>query len=248
VTEVTSGHLLGGQLSYAQPAHGYRTGLEPVLLAASIPASAAQTVLELGTGAGAALLCLAHRLPQLRAVGVERDPAMADLARDNIARNGFSDRLSILTADISALPMEQTFDHACANPPWHDPLSTRSPNPAKSAAKQAAPNELAAWAAALAARVTRRGTVTLILPAALLADGINALTAARCGAVTIHPFWPTPGRPARLIILQATRNAAGPSRLLAGLVLHHISGGFTPQADALLRDGASIRLGMPQMP
>ena len=59
--DTTEGTLLGGRVRYAQPARGYRTGIEPVLLAAAVPAVPGQAVLEAGTGAGAALLCLAAR-------------------------------------------------------------------------------------------------------------------------------------------------------------------------------------------
>ena len=46
--------LLGGRVPYVQPTHGHRSGIEPVLLAASIPARAGHMVLEGGAGAGAA--------------------------------------------------------------------------------------------------------------------------------------------------------------------------------------------------
>ena len=62
----SDGCLLDGRVRYAQPASGsdgYRTGIEPVLLAASIPAQAGQRVLEAGVGAGAGLICLAARVP-----------------------------------------------------------------------------------------------------------------------------------------------------------------------------------------
>ena len=40
--------FLGGLVKIAQPLKGYRGGVDPVLLAASIPAKAGETVLELG--------------------------------------------------------------------------------------------------------------------------------------------------------------------------------------------------------
>ena len=53
--EVTQGHLLGGRVRYAQPRSGFRSGIEPVLLAAAVPARPGERVLEAGSGAGAAL-------------------------------------------------------------------------------------------------------------------------------------------------------------------------------------------------
>ena len=75
----TRGNLLGGRVSYAQPARGFRSGIEPVLLAAAIPARPGERILEGGSGAGAALLCLAARVGQVQGVGIEQDPALASI-------------------------------------------------------------------------------------------------------------------------------------------------------------------------
>jgi len=98
--EVTQGHLLGGIVRYAQPRHGFRSGIEPVLLAAAVPARAGERVLEGGSGAGAALLCLAARVAGIRGIGVERDPALVALAARNAAANGWHE-LDFMAADIA---------------------------------------------------------------------------------------------------------------------------------------------------
>ena len=50
--DLTCDDFLGGRLSIWQPRDGYRAGVDPVLLAASVPARAGQSVLELGCGTG----------------------------------------------------------------------------------------------------------------------------------------------------------------------------------------------------
>lgn len=239
--DTTEGTLLGGRLRHAQPRHGHRTGLEPILLAASIPARAGQRVLEGGTGSGAALLCLAARISGLDGLGLERDPAMAALARANIAANALPG-LAIATADLTAWRPDAPYDHAFANPPWHEPAATPSPDARKDAARRAAPQLVAAWAASLARALRPRGTLTLILGADHLATGLAALAAAGCGSPVLHPFWPKQGRPARLVLLRAIRGGRGPARLLPGLTLHQPDGGFTPEAERILRDGAPLTL------
>jgi tRNA1(Val) A37 N6-methylase TrmN6 len=76
--ETTTGGLLNGRVTYRQFAAGHRSGFEPVLLAASVPAKTGQCVLEAGTGAGAALLCLSARVPGITGYGLERDAATAN--------------------------------------------------------------------------------------------------------------------------------------------------------------------------
>jgi len=236
----TEGSLLSGRVAHAQPAAGHRTGLEPVLLAAAVPARPGERVLEGGTGSGAALLCLAARVPGLRGVGVERDPAMAELARTNAAANGF-DGLAVLTGDLTALRLEGVFDHALANPPWHG-AGTASPEAAKEAAKRGVPGLIAAWARHLAAPLRHRGTLSLIVAASALPAALAALAAAGCGSPAVLPLWPRAGRPAGLVLVQGIKGGRGPCRVLPGLVLHAEGGGFTPAAEAVLRGGGAMAL------
>lgn len=238
----TEGSLLGGRVRHWQPRDGHRTALEPVLLAAAIPARPGQLVLEGGTGVGSALLCLAARVAGVGGLGLERDPDLARIARHNFRANDFPG-VAATTVDLTGWAAEAPYDHAFANPPWHDPAATASADRQRDAARRAIPGLFAAWAESLARALKPRGTLTFILGAGHLAGGLAAMTAAGCGSLTIFPFWPKAGRPARLVLLQAIRGGRGATTLLSGLVLHQASGAFTPEADAILRDGGSLTLG-----
>jgi tRNA1(Val) A37 N6-methylase TrmN6 len=232
------GTLLDGRVTYRQPAEGYRTGLEPVLLAAAIPAKHGDRVLECGTGAGAAMLCLAARVPGIRGLALERDPAMAALATENFKINGFGD-LAAVEADVAAWQAGAPFDHAFANPPWHDAAATASPVPGRRAAKQATAGSLDIWCRVMAGALRPRGTLTLILPAAKLMPATAAFANLNLQELTLLPLWPRAGTPAKLIILQAIHSGRGPSRVLPGLALHQDQG-FTAEADSILRHGAGL--------
>jgi tRNA1Val (adenine37-N6)-methyltransferase len=235
----TIGTLLGGRVRYSQPTAGYRTGLEPVLLAAAIPAKPGDTVLECGTGAGAGLLCLTSRVPSITGHGLEHDPAMAALATENFKLNGFANLITI-EADVATWQANARFDHAFANPPWHDAEGTASPQPGRRAAKQASHGLLDIWCATMACALRPRGTLTLILPAASLTHAIAALSSAKCHEVTVFPLWPRAGTPAKLLILQGIYTGRGPSRVLPGLSIHEDQG-FTAEADSILRNGKGLR-------
>lgn len=237
--DTTAGTLLGGRVLYRQPAQGHRTGIEPVLLAASVPARPGDRVLEAGLGAGAGLLCLAARVPGLHGTGVELDPDTAALARGNLRDNGLPD-WPVLDMDVLALRAPGAFDHAYANPPWHDPAGTRSPEGRRVLARQAGEAGIERWAAALAASVRPGGTVTLILPGAAAARGLGALHGAGCGGLALLPLWPKAGRDARLAVVQGRRGSRGPDRVASGLVLHCGDGAYTPEADAVLRGGMAL--------
>ena len=239
--ETTEGHLLGGRLRYAQPREGFRSGIEPVLLAAAIPAQPGESVLEAGSGAGATLLCLAARVAAIRPTGIEQDVSLVGLARRNAEANGLS-QLRFEAADINTAPDLGEFDHACANPPYHPSDGTRSPDARRDLAKRSSGGLLGEWAHVLARQLPPRGTLTFILPAASLPQAVAAFAQADCRACAMLPLWPKVNRPAKLMLLHGVKGGRSPFRLLPGLILHNEDGTFTAEAEAVLRGGAPLDL------
>ncbi len=232
------GGLLGGRLSYRQLRSGHRTGFEPVLMAAMVPARSGEAVLETGTGAGAALLCLAARVPDMCGVGVERSGELASLAAQNFAENKFVG-LSAVNGDATALPFAaQTFQHVMANPPWFGAENTPSPDTARALAHHAPQATLAAWVKELLRVLRDKGTIILALPAFAYAEAAVLLRPA-CGGITLLPLWPRAGVKAKLILVRAQKASRTPDALLPGLVLHDESG-ITKEAEAVLREGAAL--------
>lgn len=232
---LTQGTLLDGRIRYAQPRHGYRTGIEPVLLAASIPARPGDRVLEAGCGAAAALLCLLWRIQGLHATGLELDPATAALARENLRAN--TRAATIETTDVTRAHLPPIFDHVLANPPWHARAATNPPHARRAMATHG--DALPLWIAVLAAAVAPSGTLTLALPATQAPGAAALLDAAGLGQATLLLLTPKPGRPPKLALLQARH---GPTRVIhhSPLVLHAPDGPYTPELNAILRDGAPI--------
>jgi len=235
----TDGSLLNGRVRYSQPADGYRTGIEPVLLAASVPARPGQRILEGGVGAGAGLLCLACRVTGVLGVGIEIDPAMAALARVNIRANGQSG-LTVETADLAVWQASQTFDHAFSNPPWHDAAATPSPLARRQLATHEGGLTLEAWVGALQRPLVAGGTLTLLVPAGHAGRVLASLHGTGFGRVVLVPLWPKPGRDAKLLLVQGCKGRRDPDRITAGLVLHGDDGRFSPGAQALLKDAAPL--------
>ena len=240
--ETSEGGLLGGRVHYEQPCRGFRSNIEPVLLAAAVPARSGERVLEAGSGAGAALLCLAARVAGISGVGVERDAELAALARRNAAENGFPG-LEMVAAAIGEAGPLGGFDHALANPPYHPPTGTASPDSMRQLAKQGSPELLGEWTGAMAACLRHRATLTLIVRDAVLPSALAALAAADCPASALFPLWRRTGDSAKLALLRGVKGGRGRFRLLAGLALHRADGSFTPAADAVLREGAGLDLG-----
>jgi len=235
----TDGYLLGGRLRYAQPESGFRTGIEPVLLAASIPARTGEHVLEAGTGAGAALLCLCARVPGVRAVGIEIDHALARVAGENARANGFSS-FGIIADAIETAALPKPFDHALANPPYHAPDGTESPVGARETAKRGSDALMRVWINRLGKSLRSRGSLTLIIQAGMVPACLAAMTEADTPCTSLFPLWPKSGRAAKLVLLRGVRQARTQMRLMQGLTLHEPDGSFTREAQAILREGAEL--------
>ena len=242
--QLSDDKFLCGKLRLLQPVKGYRAATDPVLLAAACPAEAGQSVLDLGCGAGAASLCLGHRVPGLRLAGLELQAAYADLARRNAERNGIA--LEVHQGDLVKMPvaLRRDFDHVIANPPYYPAGGSPSPIAARAQAMQV-DTPLADWVMAATRRLRPGGWLTLICGADGLPEVLGAL-APKLGSAAVLPLAPREGRAALRVIVQARKGGRAPFRLLAPFVIHAGAAhdgdreSYTPAANAVLRDGADL--------
>ncbi|MGI9370047.1 MAG: tRNA1(Val) (adenine(37)-N6)-methyltransferase [Ruegeria sp.] len=244
--DLTLNDFLGGRVRLWQPKNGYRGGVDPVFLAASVPAHGGQSVLELGCGAGAAVFCLAARVPGLHATGIELQPAYAQLARRNADENKAA--LEVIEADLTELPTEirqRQFDHVIANPPY---FRSGAHTPANDHGRSVALGEqtpLPAWIDVAARRLAPRGYLHMIQKAERLPDMLTACQG-RLGSVEVLPLSPRVGRAAELLILRARKGGRAGFRLHAPLVLHagdrhkRDEESYTTSVSGVLRDGLAL--------
>lgn len=234
--------LLDGRVRLAQGRDGLRAGLDAVMLAAAVPAHPGQSVLELGLGSGAASLCLAARVPGLHLTGVEIDPATALLAQENAAANGA--HLDVIEGDIFDLPpaLKRGFNQVLCNPPFHGP-GQMSPDSRRAGALMDH-GTLKSWLRIGMQRTVSDGFFTTILRADRLGEALAALPP--CG-VTLTPLWPHMRQAAKRVIVRVRQGSRAPLALRAGLVLHEADGGWSAEADAILRDGAALALNEPPL-
>jgi len=245
VSETTEDRFLGGRVIVRQPSQGFRSGLDAVMLAAAVPAKAGDEILELGSGAGAASLCLAARVPDCAIAGMEIDSELVDIANANAQENEVGDRVHFAAGDVLAPPqkLKREFTHVFANPPFHGKDGETSPDASRDLAL-ADKGRLGDWLAAGMKRVVSGGTFTAIIRTDRLSETLAALPPE---GFALFPLWPREGDVAKRIIVQVRKGTRAPLALLPGLVLHEADGTYTELADALLRGGASLALEGPRL-
>ena len=240
-------HLLGGRIKLFQPQDGYRIAIDAVLLAAAIPAAAEDRVLDLGSGVGAAALCLLRRVPHSRVTALESDPERAALAMKNSHINDMAVRMTVVCGELPDCRSERlppnSFHHVMANPPYLPASRTVAPKSASShQAKVEDKAGLRDWIHFSAKMVQHKGTVTFIHRA----DRLDALLAGmkdeKLGGLKIYPLWPKAGHSARRVLVRGIAGSKAPTILAAGLVLHELDGKFAPPARTILWDGAGLDL------
>jgi tRNA1(Val) A37 N6-methylase TrmN6 len=242
---VTEDKLLGGRIALRQPADGYRVAIDPVFLAAAVPAAPGELVLDVGAGVGAAALCLAWREPNCLIRGIEIEHGLVRLACENAALNNGAARMEFMVGDILRPPPRLapgTFHHVMANPPYQAAQGgTRSEHAGRDRANVEGEAALADWVRFCLNMVRGKGSVTFIHRADRL-DALLAELRLRAGDIAVYPLWPGGSRPASRVIVRARKDVATPTKLSAGLVLHEPDGRYTAAAEAVLREGAALAL------
>lgn len=238
----------GGAVHVLQPkSEGFRSGMDAVLLAATIPADAVGALYDLGAGTGAAGFCAAARAPGLSVTLVERDSTMVahtKAALDLPENTHFAARITSLEADITMPPhmrepaglRPNSGDWLIANPPFYAADKVRSsPHPHKREAHVLEQGELESWFKLAAMLLKPRGLISLIHTAEALAEVLQ-LCEGRFGALSIRPVHPRLGKKASRIILTGQKGSRGALTMLPGFIMHGTER-HTNQARGILRFG-----------
>ncbi|MGE0577564.1 MAG: tRNA1(Val) (adenine(37)-N6)-methyltransferase [Reyranella sp.] len=237
---LTEDRLLGGRVKLLQPRRGYRVAIDAVLLAAAIEAVPGARVLDLGAGVGAVGLCLAARVAGCSVLGVELQAELAGLAERSALLNGLGDRVRTIVHDlVQDLPQGLgPFDVVATNPPYL-PASVADPSPDRSKALATVESsaDLARWLAVACRAARPEGSLIMIHRADREAEIVDHLARLGWGDITIKRL-----PPAARVLVRARRHDGLLRRDSPALLLHGPSGGYTAEAEAILRHAAPLAL------
>ncbi len=107
---------------------GYRYSIDAVLLSNYITVQPRDKIVDLGTGCGILPLLIACRHSTGRLYGIEIQPKLYELARQNVRANSLEDRIKIVREDLRCLStrsVDGTADIVLTNPPYYKKDSGR---------------------------------------------------------------------------------------------------------------------------
>jgi len=236
--------FLGGRIKLIQPSDGYRAGIDPIFLAASLHPKPYEKILDVGAGVGTASIALAVRCPHTKVTGLEVQSSLVQLALTNIKVNQAEEHVEMINGDILSPPPSiklHSFDHIMTNPPYYENNRTQSsPDPGKAQANTETV-DLGKWIKACLKMLKPRGVFTMIHRAERLSEILPYLRN-HVGDLVIFPLWPGANKPARRTLIQGRKNMRGETRLAQGLTLHGGAEKYTPEAEAILRHAQGLVL------
>lgn len=240
----TLDNFLGGRIKLIQPIDGYRAGIDPIFLAASIHPKPNEKILDVGSGVGGSSICLAVRCPHAKVTGLEVQTDLVKLSLMNVEANNLIDSVDMINGDLLSPPSffkSHSFDQVMTNPPYYECSRTHSsPVPGKAQANTETV-DLSKWIKFCLKMLKPKGVFTMIHRAERLSEILNHL-GNRVGDIVIYPLWPGMNKPARRVIIQGRKNTGGELRLSPGLILHGGAEKYTPEAEAILRHAEAIVL------
>jgi len=235
--DVTVDTLLRGRVTVLQPAHGFRSSLDPVLLAAFL-APPHGSFLDIGCGTGALSFLLLAADPASSGVGLEIQPRLAGLAVAGRRHNGWDGRLVVHEGDareVSKTLPAGTFDLVVSNPPFRA-VGTGHLPPDRERAIAVAEVSLALgdWLDIAARAVRPRGRVAAIFPADRFRELAQAMHERDLPMVRVRTVRPYADRPASRVLVEAQRDTRRPTVFEPSLILHAEGERYTEEVRRIL--------------
>ncbi len=228
---LTRDTLFNGDLLLYQYQDGYRFSIDAVLLSGLTTVANRDRIIDLGTGCGVVPLILAHRRKGREWVGVEIQPELVELARRNVAANGWESHIRIVALDYrevaNHLPAG-TFDLVVSNPPFRRLSSGRvNPNRQRALARHEFMASVEDVCAAAKFLLAEGGRLAVIYPASRLAHllvvvGNHGLAAKRLTVIHSREH-----SPASLIHLECRKAGGEELRIEPPLHIYAEDGRFS---------------------
>ncbi len=226
---------INGGLVLSEYREGIRFGTDALLLAAFASERIVGGVCaDFGTGSGILPLLLLASGSRARFVALEIQQKYAELARENVVKNGFADRVEVLQGDLRAyrdILLAGSMDSVISNPPY---LKTDCGKRNLTVEKRIAWHEeflrVEELAAAASWALKSGGRFFCVYLPSRMVSLFSALRGRDLEPKRLRLVAPSPGEKPSLLLLEAKKNASEGLETLPTLFLYR-DAGHTEESD-----------------
>lgn len=235
--EFTDDTLFDGRIRCRQHSSGYRFSLDAVLLGNFITMRPAEKILDLGCGNGIVAFILAYRWPSCLITGLEIQPDLVKLARENAAQNNWQERISIMQGDLRQIGKSLTagqFDWVVSNPPYRKTGTGRTNiEPQQLVARHETMADVASVVKAAAWALKNRGRAAFIYPAVRGAAVLYELKKQGLEPKRMQAVYSYPGSSAVLLLVEAMKGGGEELTILSPFYVYRApEGEYSPEMAA----------------
>ena len=232
--ECSDDSLFDGHLYCSQHLKGYRFSQDSILLAHSFTPSPEERILDLGTGCGIIALILAYLWPSLHISALEIQPDLLELARYNVKRNNFANRVQAVGGDlkeVQGLFGPGSFDRVVCNPPYRPVGAARpNPDPEQAMARHELLASLEDIIISLDWLLVAGGRADFVYPADRADELMDKLNRHGLTPFCLQEVFSYPGGTCRLVLVEAVKGGKSDLEVKSPLFVQKGPGGeYTPE-------------------
>lgn len=221
------------QFTIEQDGCAMKVGTDGCLLGGWFDASCSKRVLDIGCGSGLIGIMAAQRCDAM-VTGVEIDSNAALQARRNAENSPWSDRITIVNADILDYSPEEPYDTIVCNPPYFV-NSLKCGTESRTLARHSDSLDCGCFFKKAASLLVAEGKISVVLPCDILeewkdAAAINGFAPSRMAFVKT-----TPRKAPKRVLVEFIR-AYTTDTAVSTIVLEDSPGVYSKEAQHILRD------------
>lgn len=226
----TLDELIINNLQLIQKKTGFRFTLDSVLLAHFATIKEGDQIVDLGTGTGIIPFILSTRVQNVQIVGVEIQKELVEMAKRSVRLNSLGEVITIVQGDLRGIHKVlggSKFNLVTVNPPYWSPQDGKtSPLVSRAISRHELACSLEDVVDGASKLLNYQGRFALIYPVDRMLSVFELL---RCYNLEprrirfIHSFY---NRAARLMLLEARKNAPAELQVLAPLIIYEKPGHY----------------------
>ncbi len=212
--------LLDGKIVYYQLKKGYRSGIEPIILASNAKKKH-NKILDMGSGCGSISLIVAYRNPDSEVIGFEKNETHHKISILNHKENNLKNlKFKVQDNCIFDKKYENYFDLILSNPPFYFANKVlKSKNPSIMASKYITESNLKKWIINIILYLKIKGTAFIINRFENMDFMLDILRNFNL-EVTTTPLLPFKGRKPKNALLKITKSNYFIEKTSNAIIIH----------------------------